>query len=408
MPRFVYEGISAAGRRERGEVDGPDEAAAYGVASGLGITVLSVVPAHEAGRAVPWYLRQIGGSSQALRSSSEAALADMLAVLFRARLPLPTIVGIVAETAPDPSVRAQFARVQSRIADGLPFAASVEEALSGLSPIARTMLRLAERTPDPSALMSVFARYLRQREQRRRKVQSALIYPGILIAAALGVVVVVTVYLVPTLEPMFASLNRPLPGGLVFFKSIGASIGHPLFLGFALCLVGSAVFAAVRLSEQTAALLRPVARALPVTGTALRLGELSRITHAADLLLRSGASLPEALRQSATIEGPSPTAALFAEAAEALDQGLTATSIFEAAKGLPPLFSGLFAAGERANALEDVLPSIAEALDRAVEQSVDRNVALLTPILTLVIGGGIGLLIYTVMDAILAVNDLAF
>ena len=54
------------------------------------------------------------------------------------------------------------------------------------------------------------------------------------------------------------------------------------------------------------------------------------------------------------------------------------------------------------------MDSIATALEDQTERQAQRAMTLLTPVLTLVIGGGIAMLVYAVMGALLTVNDLAF
>ena len=72
------------------------------------------------------------------------------------------------------------------------------------------------------------------------------------------------------------------------------------------------------------------------------------------------------------------------------------------------MFRALFAIGERTNTLPQVMDSIATALEDQTERQAQRAMTLLTPVLTLVIGGGIAMLVYAVMGALLTVNDLAF
>ena len=53
------------------------------------------------------------------------------------------------------------------------------------------------------------------------------------------------------------------------------------------------------------------------------------------------------------------------------------------------------------------MAAIASALEDRVERQAQHAMTLVTPILTLLIGGAMALLIYAVMSALLSVNDLA-
>jgi general secretion pathway protein F len=53
-----------------------------------------------------------------------------------------------------------------------------------------------------------------------------------------------------------------------------------------------------------------------------------------------------------------------------------------------------------------MLTKVADAYERSCENRLDRFVTLLTPILTVVIGGFVGFLVISVMNAILSANTL--
>jgi general secretion pathway protein F len=83
--------------------------------------------------------------------------------------------------------------------------------------------------------------------------------------------------------------------------------------------------------------------------------------------------------------------------------------------GDPLLRSGIFpemalrliAVGEQTAQLDTMLMRVAVVFETALQRQTAQLLTLLTPVLTLVIGGTIGGLMLTVMNAILSVNDLA-
>ncbi|MFP3344538.1 type II secretion system F family protein, partial [Halomonas sp. SIMBA_159] len=95
-------------------------------------------------------------------------------------------------------------------------------------------------------------------------------------------------------------------------------------------------------------------------------------------------------------------------AATALEEGRHAATVFDTSQLVPPTFRELFRIGEQTNRLTLTLNALSMAMNAQVEQSAQRFITLLTPVLTLVLGSGIGLLVYTLMGAILEVNELAF
>ena len=67
----------------------------------------------------------------------------------------------------------------------------------------------------------------------------------------------------------------------------------------------------------------------------------------------------------------------------------------------------LVAAGEDSNRLPDMLRYIGASEERSAERSIERFMTILTPLLTVAIGLLVGGIVMSVMQAILAVNEIA-
>jgi general secretion pathway protein F len=67
----------------------------------------------------------------------------------------------------------------------------------------------------------------------------------------------------------------------------------------------------------------------------------------------------------------------------------------------------MIAVGEETGKLSQMLLRIAIILEQQSQRRIERLMTLLTPALTIAIAGLVGMLIFTVMNAILSVNELA-
>lgn len=409
MPQFAYEAVDTRGASQVGEIDAPDEAQAYVQLKGLGLTIVALRDTSRSiGKELPWYRRDISLGGGGLSLAAQADLADHLAILFRARLPLTDILNIVARSTERGATRDLFLRIGALVADGMSLADAFDLAGGKASPLFRSLLGLSSEAAESAELLENYARFLRREARTRSKIVGAMVYPMILIAGAFGVLVLVALFLAPNLAPMFEALNKPIPKTIAAFLVLGEWLrgyGWLLAALLAALLIASAlVWRQAGFREFRHAFVTN----LPFIGDVVRFGELARITRATDLLLRSGRDLPTAFRQSAASFGHRGAAHSFRAAAEALQEGRTASEVFDADASLPILFRELFRAGEQANMLRAVLPTIGENLENLVERRTESGVRLLAPVLTLVLGGAIGLLVYSIMSAILSVNEVVF
>jgi general secretion pathway protein F len=234
-------------------------------------------------------------------------------------------------------------------------------------------------------------------------VATALLYPAILIVAAVAVMLIVALTLAPALAPLFAGEGREMPGSLAFFLGFGRFVSGwwPLLV----LLLGGAVVAVIWGLRQGWG--RVVFR-LPLFGPLVRDAALLALVRSLALMLKAGRPLAEALRGLAQADAGGPYAADLRAAVTALERGERAHVALAEGGHLPPMVRELFRVGEEANALVPVLEALSQTLQGQLDQSTQRLLRLLTPILTLVIGGAVGALVYSIMGAVLSINDLAF
>jgi general secretion pathway protein F len=254
--------------------------------------------------------------------------------------------------------------------------------------------------------MQSLAGFLRRQHRLQSQLASALVYPFLLIVGGVGVVLLMSLFLAPALAPMFTSLGKEPPSAISAFLKTGQFIEQfgvilligALLLGLALPLL---------LHDRRQVLASATAR-LPMIGDVLRVAATARLTRALNLLLKGGLSLPDALKQSAASLPHEVFASTFMAAAGEVEAGGSAGSVFAQESRLPVVFRDMFAIGEASNNMMAMTESIASLLEEQAERKLLRLTQLVTPLITLLLGGGLALMVLAIMDAILSVNELAF
>lgn len=408
MPRFWYEGVTDLGKAEKGDVMAADESEAFKRLRSMGVTVLQLSSDEMPGNGdLPWYRRDISFARNQMSLTEQADVAQQLALLFRSRLPISEIIAILTRSARSERVRRRHERMGKLVADGFPLAEAFLKSGAQASPLFIAVLKFADLSSEPADAIQALASFFRRQDLAQRQLLAALIYPAILVVVAIGVFLLVALFLAPNLAPMFEAMNQPVPVALAVFTSIGAVLSAyaPLLGAFLLITVVLTVVGWHL--EGVRALRHRLLLAAPVIGPIARTAELSRITHCTAMLLRAGQTLPDALRQAADAAGGAAYRALIVQGALELESGQLASAMLATDRTIPLTFLELFRVGEMTNRLTEVLPTLAQSLDDQLDRQIDRYMKLLTPVITLVLGGGIALLVYSVMTAILSVNDLA-
>jgi general secretion pathway protein F len=148
--------------------------------------------------------------------------------------------------------------------------------------------------------------------------------------------------------------------------------------------------------------------ALPVVGKMLQAREAGAFARALATLLGARVPLMSAMQTARTLVTNRYLNALYKKAAERVPEGTPLHRAFNGDGLLPAASLRLVAVGEESGQLAPMLMQAATAIELDLQKHIERMVGLLTPILTLVVGGGIGGLIMQVMSSVLSINNLAF
>jgi len=397
MPRFAYRAVAAvSGEIRRGSLDAPSEAVALARLRHQGLAPIDLRegPAAAAG----------GGG--ACRKGLPDALGE-LAVLLGAGLPLDRALQIGAEHIAQPPLRAAFATLRDRVKAGLPLSRAMAESGGVFPPMACALAEAGEASGRLESSLARLAAALDRAQALRQTMRSALVYPAMLLAVAVGVILVMLLVVVPQFETLLADLGGKLPVATRLLIEVSrAARDWGLVILAGLVLFG---FGLVRLLRRPALRARwdRLALRLPLVGALIAMAETARLARTLGSLVESGVALPTALGIAGRALDNGALAGALAGVAEGVRQGgglsrpLAATGMF------PKVAIGFLRTGEETAQLGAMLIRLADVLDRDVATTTQRMIALMTPLLTIGLGLAVAGIIAAIFSAILGINDLA-
>jgi general secretion pathway protein F len=269
------------------------------------------------------------------------------------------------------------------------------------------MLRAGEAGGALDVVLERLSEFMERSRELRETVQSALIYPAILVGVAVLSVAVLLVWVVPQFSAMFESSGKALPLPTQIVIALGEFVGH---WWWALLLAGVALWLwfARQMREPSSRRVwdRRLLR-LPLFGDLIAKVEVARMARTLGTLLVNGVSLltalsivRETLSNQVLSESLGKVAAQLKEG-KGLGKPLMETGLF------PKLSVHMVMVGEETGKLQEMLLRVADVYDREVRSAVKRMLSLLEPVLILGLGSVIGAIIMSILVAILSVNDLA-
>lgn len=403
MPAFQYRAIMPDGSSRRGAVDAADMAQAVGSLRTMGGMLVDVRPL--AGDANT--TRQRDQRPKAGVSAAAALMIGELAVLLRAGLALDRALALAIGNIEPKSLADKFAPVLAAVREGQPLSGAFAKAPELVDATAVAMTEAGEASGKLADALTRLAEMLERAGELRKLVVTSMIYPVALLIIAVGVVLLMLLFVVPQFEVMMGKNADQLPAAsrAVLWASKGLRDQGLLLLGGAV-----AVFVAVR-----SILARPNIRLaldramirIPQFGPLVQRLDTARFARTLGALVEGQVSLPAAVTLAQrTIRNTHMNAAM-TRIADGIREGGGLAVPLAAAKIMPDIAIGFVRTGEESSQLGMMLSRLGDVLDRDVNVRLTRVVAILTPLITVVLGASVAGIIAAIMSAILGFNELA-
>ena len=337
-----------------------------------------------------------------------AAFTVELATLTGSGLPLDAAFRIIA----GPGAAPKTARLANGLLKDVLAGAQLSEAMARrpeiFPPDYRAILGAGEAGGITGRVLRQIADLLAQRLEMRSKITSALVYPIILVLMSLASVAVIVFFLLPTISPIFIDAGLPLPGILSTFADIQDNwLSVTLALGVA-AMACALLWRKARQNEDVMLATDRLKSSLPVIGKLIRAREAGGFARALGTLLGAKVPLMSAMQTARALVINRHLNALYQHAIGRVPEGMALHRAFDGAGLLPASSLRLIAVGEESGQLGTMLIQVASVTEADLQRQIERMVGLLTPLLTLAVGGSIGALIMHVMSAVLSINNLAF
>ncbi|WP_300577259.1 type II secretion system inner membrane protein GspF [Phenylobacterium sp.] len=399
MASFDYVALDLAGRTRTGQLTAADEAAAREVLERRRLAAIRLSP----GKARAGSAGLFGGR---LDARSLALVTRQLATLV-AVAPLEEALRTIAVQAEKPAVRTALMGVHGGVLEGYRLSDAMARQGRAFPPLYRAMVAAGEGSGALPSILERLADLLERDQQAQSKVTAALVYPAVLAATALLVVLALMTFVVPKVVDQFESMGQTLP--LLTRLVIGTSDAIRSYGLVMLLVLVVAGFGAAR------ALRRPDIR-MKADALMLRLpilGRLTRDLHAARLartlstMIASGLPILEGLQITAPTIHNHVLRQATTDMAEMIREGGALSSAMRKVAVFPPLLVYMTASGENSGRVELMLGRAAEYMEREFATFTAVALSLLEPAIIILMGGLVAVIVLSILLPILQINTLA-
>ncbi|MGD9117756.1 MAG: type II secretion system F family protein [Dehalococcoidia bacterium] len=288
---------------------------------------------------------------------------------------------------------------------GIPLHQALEKHPRVFSQTYCSMIEANESSGTLDSGLRQIAKEIKEQIDTRSKIQQSLLQPIIIIVAAIGVLAILMVFVMPKLTSVFGQLGAELPLAakiLVNTSDFVNAYKFELLAAILIIVLGIALMYRSRWGKNS---LDKQILKLALIGELVLWQNTARISRSLSNLLNSGILLPNALNIVLRSVGNTRIYEALNDVRTRLLQGQSFSSSLSDDNVFPELLMEMVAVGETAGALEASLVTVAEYFETKTQQRITRLTSLLEPALIVIIALGVGFIAVAVISTVYGVLD---
>lgn len=326
-----------------------------------------------------------------IKSKDLATMTRQWAAMLKAGVPVVQALAMLCKSMAHKSLVRVMQTVLSDVTSGIALHDALARHPRVFSSLFVHMVQAGESAGILDEIMERLSQTLEKNEALRSKIRSALMYPIAVLLVAMGILVLILMWVVPVFEDVFQSLGAPLPWSTQVVVSLSDSLVQtwPLFLA----MLALPIWAAQHKGPSASRLRLWAAQWFlrwPVLGPLLTTSIVARWSQTLSALLSAGVPLTEALGPTAqACDHPVFERATF-QLQRRVVQGSSLSEAMGQTERFPAMIMQLCATGEETGALDTLLGRAGSLMVTELDDQVNGLTSLLEPLIIVVLGGLIG------------------
>ncbi len=383
-----------------GRLEAPDQAEAGAEIVRRGLKPLRVIPA----RTLP-SIDTLFPSLFRVKASELVRLSRELATVLASGGSLSRALELAQDESSSRLMRRTVAAIRSSLDDGSSLSESLGEHPKVFDRLFVSVVRVGEYTGHLAPALEQLAGMLERSHEARQKAIRTMMYPMAIMGLSFVTLGVLMVVALPPLLKVFDQMGTEIPALTRWAVAMVGGFKNNLpyiMLG----IVGSGfLYWLARQLPSVREWMDEAQLQLPLVGRLVIAGELSRFCRTLTVLLDAGVSPAMALNLS--IDGCKNHAVnqAMSEAEESLMAGKSLTEALAQSPVLPRLFVELIEIGEETNSLQRTMNDAAKTYEEEFERRISGFIAVLEPASTLVVGGIVGFIAFSMFVPIYSSLD---
>jgi type IV pilus assembly protein PilC len=279
---------------------------------------------------------------------------------------------------------------------GIDFGHAVAKHPKVFDPIYVNMIKAGMATGRLDQTLQQLKDYMGKTAETKNKVRSALAYPMFMIGFLILTLFIMVFKILPMFHNIFANFGERLPLITRIFIQFTDFITDYFHLGIIFMGIAAAVAIYLFKTPWGKLVWDKYKLYIPLFGDLMKKAALAKFLRTFATLTQSEVPILDSLSLVSTSGNNKYLEFKIKQASEMIERGTSIAGAFKKTAFFPETVVQMIASGEQTGNLDKLLISAANFYDDQVDEAIKSLVALLNPILTVIIGGTIGLMMVAI------------
>ena len=412
MDTFAYKGISD-GKYVEGNIEAINSDEASHKLKEQKIIITNLVRAAK-GKKTEEKKGEKKKSSFALFGKKKAKVEDVLifskqfATMVKAGLPILQVLTMLRDQLESPAMKEVIEDIRKSLEGGVTLSKCFEKYPELFDNIYVNLIKAGEASGKLDVFLLKIVDSLEKKENIKKKIKSALMYPGIMFTVAITVSAFMLIKVVPVFAKMYDGMGIELPAATATIMAMSDFLrgtGGMILLLSVITFVIVFRYLTAKNEKLRYAWHKQVLK-LPIFGDMILKSMLARISLIMGNLSAAGVNLLESLEIAKSVSNNVVVLESLENVKKGVFSGDTLTKLFLRDPLFPPTFSQLISVGEQTGQLDEMFGSVAKYYEAEFDTVVENLSALIEPIMIVFMGLMIGGLMIAMYSPIFNVGAL--
>lgn len=399
MPGFSYVAVDKRGKEKRGSLEAETRERALEQLKAEGLIPVSVREQGALNKEIDFSI------GKKVKPRDLSVFCRQFVSITQAGVPMKEALQMLSEQTENKWLKRAISEVLLNVEKGNTLADSMRSQPDIFPPMLVNMVEAGEQSGSLEMAFSRMAVHFEKEAKLKATIKKATIYPIILVIAAIGVIAVMLLFVIPIFIDMFAELDIEMPAITMFVMNSSKWMTSHWYVVLGIIVGVVAAYKLIYRTTQGRLTIDRIKMKMPLFGKLTVKTACSQFARTMSTLLMSGISTIDALETTSKIVNNIHYTNAMLNAREEVMKGVPLSEPLEASGIFPPMVYHMTGIGEETGNVEEMLEKMADYYDEEVEMTTQSVLAAMEPIIILFMALIIGTLVIAVIWPIKSMYD---